>query len=35
MAERTLINALSGSEKAAMFLLASGEEYASKLFTKL
>ena len=27
--------ALNGTEKAAMFLLASGEEYASKLFAKL
>ena len=35
MAERTVLAALSGTEKAAMFLLASGEESASKLFTKL
>jgi flagellar motor switch protein FliG len=35
MTEGTSLDALSGSEKAAMFLLASGEEYASKLFTRL
>jgi flagellar motor switch protein FliG len=35
MAERTTLHALSGSEKAAMFMLASGEDSASKLFAKL
>jgi flagellar motor switch protein FliG len=35
MTEGTSLDMLSGSEKAAMFLLASGEEYASKLFTRL
>lgn len=35
MTNPTALTTLSGSEKAAMFLLASGEEYASKLFVKL
>jgi flagellar motor switch protein FliG len=35
MAERSALTALSGSEKAAVFLLASGEEHARKLFPKL
>jgi flagellar motor switch protein FliG len=35
MAERTSLSGLKGPEKAAMFLLASGEEHASKVFVKL
>jgi len=35
MAERSALSILSGSEKAAMFMLASGEESAGKLFAKL
>jgi flagellar motor switch protein FliG len=35
MAEHNPLGVLSGPEKAAMFLLASGEEYASKMFAKL
>jgi flagellar motor switch protein FliG len=35
MPERTSLSGLKGPEKAAMFLLASGEEHASKVFVKL
>lgn len=35
MAERATLSSLKGPEKAAMFLLASGQAHASKLFAKL